>query len=137
MPGHLACQISDWYIYFGKHVAQKPHLLMTSFCQTATLSISRHRTQLKMTFLESWEQTGSEKHICFIRKWQFKNLAWCDPGLTWLTPCRWRAWSQIAKLLRFLNSMCKSDHKSCIACPKRFFLFWWPRDLSWLLMAWP
>ena len=38
---------------FDKHIEQKPCSLMTAFFQTASSSISRNRTDIKMTFLES------------------------------------------------------------------------------------
>ena len=50
---------------------------------------------------------------------------WPDPSLS-LT-----CMGQIAKWLRFLNSTCKSDYKSCAACPKKSFIFVTFRDLSW------
>ena len=37
----------------GLDIAKKPYSLMTSFFQNAILSISRRRTEIKMTFLES------------------------------------------------------------------------------------
>ena len=72
---------------FGKHIAQKPYPLMTSFFQTVIWSISRHRTVIKMTFLEFWNQTGSETHI-FTRKkihskiWSYVTRGWSDPSLS-------------------------------------------------------
>ena len=38
---------------FGKPIGQKSYSLIQHFLQTSILSISRHRTELKMTFLES------------------------------------------------------------------------------------
>ena len=42
------CQVN---IFFRKHIAQKPYLLMTSFFQTSILSISGHRPKIKMKIL--------------------------------------------------------------------------------------
>ena len=64
---------------FGKHIAQKPYPWMTSLFQIAILSISRHRTGIKMTFLESWDQTDSETRL-FLRN-LFENLTLCGPVL--------------------------------------------------------
>ena len=55
---------------------------------------------------------------------------WPEVDLTLL--CRWLSWGQAAKWLRFLNSTCKIDCKSCAACPKNKFLILVTfRDLSW------
>ena len=53
---------------FGKHIAQKPYPLITSLFQTAILSISMYRTEVKMPFLESADQPGSEAHFLFKKK---------------------------------------------------------------------
>ena len=109
MPGHLTCQISGRYIsIFGKHVAQKPYPWMMSFFHIAILSISRHRTKIKMTFLEFGDQTGSEINILYSKKIIRKfDLMW--PGVDPTLPCRWISSSQIAKWRRFLNFTCESD----------------------------
>ena len=74
ISGHLLYQILSRYIYFLQTYNPKPSPLMTSFFQTAILSISRHYAE-KMTFLESLDQAGSEAHICYpkiqIRKFDF------------------------------------------------------------------
>ena len=57
---------------FDKHIEQKPYSLITAFFQTAICSISRHRTEIKMTFLESWDQTPRNTH--FYSKYEFENL---------------------------------------------------------------
>ena len=58
---------------FGKHIAQKPYPLMTSFLQAVILSISRYRIEIQMIFLESSGQTGSETDIFLLAKKQFEN----------------------------------------------------------------
>ena len=99
-PGHIACQISVWYIYFGKHIAQKSYSSMTSFFQTAFLSISRHRTEIKMTFFGILRSNRIGNTHCYseisIRK---LNLIWpgVGPTLVW----HWLAWRQIAERLQF------------------------------------
>ena len=52
------------------------------FFQNAILCIFRHRTENKMAFFESLDQTGSEKNIFHIRNNQFENLSLYNPGLT-------------------------------------------------------
>ena len=59
--------------FFGKHIGQKMYPWMTSFFQIAIFSISRHRTEKQMTFLESKSQTGSETDI-FIKKKTNRNF---------------------------------------------------------------
>ena len=107
VPGHIACWISGWYVYFWQTYSPKPFPLMTPFFQTVSWSISRHRTEIKMPFLESWVQTGSETHLfgSKIPIWKFDLMwpdGWPDPSLS-LT-----FWGQIAKWLLFLNSTGKS-----------------------------
>ena len=75
MPVHLAYQISGWYIYFLQRYSPKHYPLKTLFFQTAILSISRYHKEIKMTFLESWDQTGSKSHI-FIRQNRKFDLMW-------------------------------------------------------------
>ena len=69
---HAKCQ-ADISI-FGKHIAQKPYPLMTSFSQTTILSISRYRTEIQMTFLESWDQSGSEAHIWYLKNQKIDHM---------------------------------------------------------------
>ena len=66
---------------FGKHIAQEPNLLITPFFKLRFFCIYRPRIIIKMSVLESGDQTGSETDI-FIRKYQFENLPICDPRLT-------------------------------------------------------
>ena len=119
---------------FGKHVAQKPYPLMTSFFQTVIWSISRHRTVIKMTFLESWDQTGSETYLFWFKNtslkiWRFLPEGWPDPPLSWT----------------FLGSDCKMDSnfdfyvQNCLENmwrmpQKDFFEF---GDISWPVVTWP
>ena len=102
---------------FGMHIAPKLYLLIHLF-QTAILNISGYRIEIKMTFLESLDQTGLETQIFYskvsIRKF---NLMW--PGVDLTLLCRWLAWNQITKWLLFLNATRRSDHKSCAVCPKK------------------
>ena len=81
MPGHLVRQRSGWYIYFWQTYGPRTVSIDDVIFQTAILSISRHRTAIKMTFLESWDQISS-KHTLFIWNNRFENLTFCDPGLT-------------------------------------------------------
>ena len=81
VPGHLACHISGKYMYIWQTYIPKTSLLI-AFFQTEILSIFRTQTEIKLTYLEFWDETGSETHI-FIRKYQFDNLALRDPRLTW------------------------------------------------------
>ena len=117
---------------FGKLMAQKPHPLMTSFFETAILSISSHRTETKMVFLESWDQIGSETHIFYskIPIWKF-DRRWPEVNSALL--CRWLAWA--AKLLNgfdFWIIRAKVTVKSCVACPKKECLTLVTfHDLSW------
>ena len=65
---------------FDKRIAQEPYSLVTALFQIAIFSISRHRTEIKMAFLEYWDQTPRNTH--FYSKYEFKNLSLYDPGLT-------------------------------------------------------
>ena len=111
------------YVFLA-NIDQKLHQLMTLFLQTAILSISTHCTE-KMSFLRSWDQTGSEAHFLFEKLFRKCDLMWFGVDLTLL--CHWLSWIQITKWLLFLHSTCKSDYKSCAACPKKFFF----GELSW------
>ena len=124
---------------FGEHIAHKPWMTLSVdyvIFQTSILSISRHRREIKMTFLESWDQAGSETHVFLFentnsKTWPYVTRGWPDPSLS-LTRM-----GQITKWLRFLNYTCKSDYKSCAACPKKNFWSSWPfvtfRDLTLIL----
>ena len=88
-----------------------------------------------MLTFENMEFEKSESHNFYskitIRIYdRIYDQSWPEPFLA-LT-----CMGQIANWLRFLNYTCKSDLKSCAACPKKKNLwFWWPfvtyRDLSW------
>ena len=67
LPRRLVCQISGWYIYFVQTFSPETVSVDDVIFRTAIWSISRHRTEIIMTFLESYYQSGWEKHI-FIRK---------------------------------------------------------------------
>ena len=66
---------------FGKCIAKNPYSLMTSSIQASIQRIFKHCTEIKTTFLESSDQTGSETQT-FYSKNQFENFTLCDPGLT-------------------------------------------------------
>ena len=51
-----------------------------SLFHISILYIYRHRTETKMTFFESSDQTGSETHISYLNR--NENLALSDSGLT-------------------------------------------------------
>ena len=84
IPGGLTCQISGSYVYFLQKYSAK-----TVFTDEAIfpeiLSISRHRTEIKVTFLESRDQSSSEILI-YIRKYHFENLAFLT-GVDMTLPC--------------------------------------------------
>ena len=80
---------------FGKHIAQKPYPWMTSFLLLSILSISRHRTKIKMTFLEDWDKIGSEPYM-FIRKKSIRKFDLMLPGVDPTLLFRRLALSQIA-----------------------------------------
>ena len=80
LPCRIACQISGWYTYFWQTYSPKPYFWWRYF-QTAIWSISRHRTEIKWHFWNS-EIELAQKHMLFVRKYQFDNLNLCDPGLT-------------------------------------------------------
>ena len=52
MLGHLACQISGWYIYFWQTYSPKIISVGDVIFLIAILINSRHHTEIKMTFLE-------------------------------------------------------------------------------------
>ena len=81
MPGHLACQISGWYIYFWQTYSPKTVSVDDVIFSNSILSILRHRREIKILF---WNPKINlvNIHISFIRKTQFENLTLCDPGLT-------------------------------------------------------
>ena len=132
IPGHLACKISGWYIYIWQIYSSTTESVDDVIFQSANLSISRPRTEIKWHFC-SWDQTGSEAHTFYskisIRKF---GLMWPEVDSTLLY--RWLAWGQIAKWLQFLNSTCKLTINYVPHVRKRYFWFWWPlmtfRDLT-------
>ena len=82
MSEHLACQISDWYVYFCQTYSANILSVDDVIFLTAILTTSRLRTEIKMTFfLESGDQTGSETHI-FYSKITIRKFTLCDLGLT-------------------------------------------------------
>ena len=90
ISGHMAYNILGWYIRFRQTYSPKTVFVDDVIFQTANLSISRHRKDIKMTFLESWEQTGSETRI-FIRKCQSENLTFIWPEVNQTILYRWLA----------------------------------------------
>ena len=67
MPGHLVRQRSGWYIDFRQTYGTRTVSIDDVIFQTAILSIFRHSTAIKMTFLESWDQIGSLTHIVYMK----------------------------------------------------------------------
>ena len=67
IPGHLNAKFQVDISIFGKHIAQKPTLLMTSFFQTVFRHFLHH-TEIKMTFFGNPEIKLVKKHT-FV----FKN----------------------------------------------------------------
>ena len=116
---------------FCKHTAQKLYSLMTPFFKTAILSISRHRTEIKMIFLESWDQTGSEPSI-FINKnlnlniWPYMTRGFPDPSLP-LT-CM-ESDCKMASIFEFYVQ--KWPEIMCRLPKKEFLISVTLRDLSW------
>ena len=51
---------------FGKHMAQKPYPWMTAFFQVVILSISGHRTEIRMTFFWNLEIKTIQKQTFLI-----------------------------------------------------------------------
>ena len=122
----------------GKHIAKHRLRWWRYFFLTAILCISRHRTETKMSFLESSDQTGLETHISHLEK-SIRKFVLMWPGIGSTPPCPWLSWSQIAKLRLLLNSTCQSEYKSYAAGPI-FFLFWWPfvtRPWPWPVLSTP
>ena len=97
------------------------------------LSIYRHHTKIKRTFLDSWEQTSSETHLFYskisIRKF---DLLW--PGLTWLFSVVDLHGVKLQNGFDFFNSTCKGDHKAYAAFPIFFILVKWP-FVTWPCLA--
>ena len=128
IPGHLAYQISGWYIYFLQTYSPKIVFVDDLIFQAVILSIFRHCTEIKMTVLESWYQTGSE--TCFsyskISIWKFDLF---NPGLTWPFPVvNWHG-VRLQNGFDFWILRSKKDHKSCAAYPKKLILVTF-RDLT-------
>ena len=80
--GHTACQISCWYIYLWQAYGPKTVSVDDVIFRTAILSISRHCTEIKITFFWNPEIKLVQKHTFLNRKYKFENLTLCDPGLT-------------------------------------------------------
>ena len=74
---HAKCQVN--ISIFGKHIAQKPYPLMTYFVETAILRIFMHRTEMKMTFLNSEINLAQKKNISDLKK---QTLTFCYLGST-------------------------------------------------------
>ena len=133
MPGDIEFKIPGWCIYFWQTYGLKTVFIekFDEKIQTAILSISRHRTEIKTTLLEYWDQNSSETHIFYskmsIQKF-YLELTLYGPGVD-------RGWSGSSlslacmesdcKMVSILNSTRKSDHKSYAACPKKNFWSWW------------
>ena len=115
---------------FDKHIAQNLYPLMTLFFQTVILSISRHCTDIKITFLESSDQPGSETHI-FIRRSQFGKLTLCDPGLTHPFSVVNLHGVRLQYGLDFWVIRAKVAINNVLHAKKTFFLFLWP------FVTWP
>ena len=114
---------------FGKHNSPKTVSVDDAIFQTVILSMFRRRTEIKMTFLESLDQTGSETHIFSKKKWKF-DLIWPRVDQTFLSLTCMESDRKMASI--FFNYACKSDYKACAACPKKEFLILVTfRDLSW------
>ena len=128
IPGHLACQISGWYIYFLQTYSPKIVFVDDLIFQTVILSIFRHRTEIKMTVLESWYQTGSETCIFYskISIWEFDLF---DPGLTWPFPVV--DWHGVRLLNGFDFWILRSKKTINHVLHARKNWFWWP------FVTWP
>ena len=83
---------------FGKHIAQKIYPLMTSFFQTAILSIPKHRTGIKKLLFpriqgsnwyrnEIFENANSEIWLYVTRGWPGPSMSFTCVGsdLKWLS----------------------------------------------------
>ena len=71
---------------FGKHTAQKPYPLMTSFFETAILSISRNCTEIKCHFWNPEIKLVQKHNFLFEKKinskiWPYVTRGWPDPSL--------------------------------------------------------
>ena len=104
---------------FWKTHSPKPYPLITSFFLISILSISLPCTEMKMTVLESWDQTSSKTYF-FIRKchfeiWPYVTRSW--PGSSLQLTCM----GSDGKIASIFDSTCNSDYKSCAACPIFFF----------------
>ena len=96
ISGYIACQISGWYTCFWRTYSPKTVSLMASFIQTAIWSISIHRT-VKNNISGILRPNWFRNTYFFVQKYQFENLTFCDPGLTW----------SFFSIVDFLGSNCK------------------------------
>ena len=84
-PGHLACRILGWYIYFRQTCSPKTVSVDDVIFSTLILSISRHRKEIKMTFFRilrpNWfTNTRFSYSKISIRKFDFLTcLTWPFP----------------------------------------------------------
>ena len=116
---------------FGKHIAPKPNLLMTSFFRLQFWAFLDPTQKQKWPFWNP-EIKLVQKHS-FYSKIPIQKFAFMWPEVVLTLLCHWLTWGEIAKWYRFLNSTCKIGYKSCAACPKNNFWFWW---LSWHFVTW-
>ena len=122
LPRHLACPISDWYVCLA-NIQPKNRIRWWLIFKTAILSISRRHTGIKKTFLESWDQTGSETHIFLFKNTNSKIWPYATRG--WPTFSVKTCMKSDCRTASIFEFCLKSDYKSCGACLKKNFWFWW------------
>ena len=132
LPPHLVCQISGWYIYFRQIFSPESVSVDDAIFRTAIWSISRHRTEIKMTFLESWDQICWETRI-FYSKIAIQKFELIWPEVDLILFCRWLASGQIKNGFDFWILHAKVTVNHVLHARKKIFWFWW----SFVTWPWP
>ena len=83
IPRHIECQISGWCIHFWQAYSPKTVFVDDVIFQTASLSISRHCTEIKMTFFGTLRSNWFRNtHFLFeninSKIWPYMTWGWTD-----------------------------------------------------------
>ena len=93
--GHIACPISGLSTFLA-NIWPKNRIRWWHLFQTEFWSICIYRTVMKTTFLESWDQTGSEAHTS-CSKITILKFDLLRPGIDLTLLYRLLFWVKIAK----------------------------------------
>ena len=126
--------ISAWYNYlFWQTYSPKTVSVDDVIFSNCNFEHFRHRTEIKMPFLEFRDQTGLETHILCskIAIWKF-GFMWPRADLSLL--CPWLAWSPLQNGFDFWILRAKVTINNVPHARKGIF---YSGDLSLRFMTWP